>query len=121
MAIKAQHGDLSQPLAKAKFTHQVAAPATGTITKFDALSVGIAAWRLGAGRSRKEDAVQAAAGVTWQIELGGKISAGAPMLTLHTDDEARFESALAALADAIEISSSQTVTKPELILGRIGA
>ncbi len=119
--IKAQHGDLSQPLAKAKFTHQVVAPATGTITKFDALAVGIAAWRLGAGRSRKEDSVQAAAGVTWQIELAGKITAGAPMLTLHTDDEARFESALAALTDAIEISSSQTVSKPELILGRIGA
>lgn len=119
--IKAQRGDLTKPLAKAKFTHQIAAPKSGVISKFDALAVGITAWRLGAGRSRKEDAVQAAAGVTWQIELGSAISAGAPMLTLHSDDEDRFELAIAALNDAIEISDNQSETKPDLILGRIGA
>ena len=118
--IKAQHGDLSKPLTPAKYTHQVLAPRSGLVTKFDALCVGIAAWRLGAGRSRKEDAVQAAAGVTWSIELGAQVTAGAPMLTLHTDEEARFELALAALTDAIEISEQGQVNKPELILGRIG-
>jgi thymidine phosphorylase len=119
--IKAQHGDLTKPLARAKFTHQITASKTGVVSKFDALAVGIAAWRLGAGRSRKEDAVQAAAGVTWEIELGAAISAGATMINLHSDDEARFELAISALSDAIEISDSQNVTKPDLILGRVGA
>lgn len=118
--IEAQHGDLTKPLPIAKHTHQISAEKSGVITKFDALSVGIAAWRLGAGRSRKEDQVQAAAGVTWNIELGKSVSQGEPILTLHTDDQSRFELALAALKDAIEISPDLQVKKPELILGRIG-
>ena len=118
--IQAQHGDLSKPLPIAKHTHQISAEKSGVITKFDALSVGIAAWRLGAGRSRKEDQVQAAAGVTWNIELGKSVSQGEPILTLHTYDQSRFDLALAALKDAIEISPDLQVKKPELILGRIG-
>ncbi|MBM3690572.1 MAG: thymidine phosphorylase [Actinobacteria bacterium] len=118
--ISAQNGDLSKPLPAAKFTHEIYAADSGTIAKFDALSVGIAAWRLGAGRSRKEDSVQAAAGVTWTIELGQKITKGEPILTLHTDEESRFDSAIAALESSVVISQGESVAKPNLILDRIG-
>ena len=119
--IKAQGGDLSQPLATARHTQQLMAESTGVVTEFDALAVGIAAWRLGAGRSRKEDTVQAAAGVTWNFELGQQVNAGDPIITLHSDDESRFELALAALKDAVKIEPDAIVKKPDLILGRIGA
>lgn len=119
--IKAQGGDLSQPLATARHTQQLMADSTGVVTEFDALAVGIAAWRLGAGRSRKEDTVQAAAGVTWNFELGQQVNAGDPIITLHSDDESRFELALAALKDAVKIEPDAIVKKPDLILGRIGA
>lgn len=119
--IKAQGGDLSQPLATARHTQQLMADSTGVVTEFDALAVGIAAWRLGAGRSRKEDTVQAAAGVTWNFELGQQVNAGDPIITLHSDDESRFELALAALKDAVKIKPDAIVKKPDLILGRIGA
>jgi thymidine phosphorylase len=119
--IKAQGGDLSQPLATARHTQQLTAESTGVVTEFDALAVGIAAWRLGAGRSRKEDTVQAAAGVTWNFELGQQVNAGDPIITLHSDDESRFELALAALKDAVKIEPDAIVKKPDLILGRIGA
>ena len=119
--IKAQGGDLSQPLATARHTQQLMAESTGVVTEFDALAVGIAAWRLGAGRSRKEDTVQAAAGVTWNFELGQQVNAGDPIITLHSDDESRFELALAALKDAVKIEPGAIVKKPDLILGRIGA
>lgn len=119
--IKAQGGDLSQPLATARHTQQLMADSTGVVTEFDALAVGIAAWRLGAGRSRKEDTVQAAAGVTWNFELGQQVNAGDPIITLHSDDESRFKLALAALEDAVKIEPDAIVKKPDLILGRIGA
>ena len=119
--IKAQGGDLSQPLATARHKQQLMAESTGVVTEFDALAVGIAAWRLGAGRSRKEDTVQAAAGVTWNLELGQQVNAGDPIITLHSDDESRFELALAALKDAVKIEPDAIVKKPDLILGRIGA
>ncbi|MDA0273828.1 MAG: thymidine phosphorylase [Actinobacteria bacterium] len=119
--IKAQGGDLSQPLATARHTQQLMADSTGVVTEFDALAVGIAAWRLGAGRSRKEDTVQAAAGVTWNFELGQQVNAGDPIITLHSDDESRFELALAALKDAVKIEPDAIVKKPDLILGRVGA
>jgi len=119
--IKAQGGDLGQPLATARHTQQLTAESTGVVTEFDALAVGIAAWRLGAGRSRKEDTVQAAAGVTWNFELGQQVNAGDPIITLHSDDESRFELALAALKDAVKIETDVIVKKPDLILGRIGA
>jgi thymidine phosphorylase len=119
--IKAQGGDLSQPLATARHTQQLMADSTGVVTEFDALAVGIAAWRLGAGRSRKEDTVQAAAGVTWNFELGQQVFAGDPIITLHSDDESRFELAIAALKDAVKIEPDAIFKKPDLILGRIGA
>ena len=84
--IAAQGGDPDAPLPRPAEKHVVTAPATGTLTRLDALAVGVAAWRLGAGRARKEDPVSAAAGVTWTAGVGERVTAGQPLLELHTDD-----------------------------------
>ncbi|WP_052848756.1 thymidine phosphorylase [Streptomyces avicenniae] len=102
--IAAQGGDPDAPLPVARETHTVTAPADGVLTTLDAYAVGLAAWRLGAGRARKEDPVQAAAGIEMHAKPGDRVSAGAPLLTLHTDTPERFPAALAALeGDAIQV------------------
>ncbi|WP_344114318.1 thymidine phosphorylase, partial [Nocardioides humi] len=95
--ISAQGGDPDAALPVAREQHVVTAEADGVLTRLDALSVGIAAWRLGAGRERKEDPVQAGAGVVWHVRPGDRVRAGEPLFTLHTDTPERFERALAVL------------------------
>ena len=102
--IRAQGGDPDAPLPTAKETHQVLAPADGVLTELDALAVGVAAWRLGAGRARKEDPVQAAAGVEMHAKPGATVRAGEPLMTLHTDTPERFERALEALEGGFTIA-----------------
>ncbi len=84
----------------------------------DALAVGVAAWRLGAGRARKEDPVQAAAGVTWTAGVGDRVEAGQPLFTLHTDTPERFERAEQALDGGWEIGEGPAEAGP-LVLERI--
>ncbi|QKW08791.1 thymidine phosphorylase [Streptomyces sp. NA04227] len=102
--IGAQGGDPGAPLPVAREQHVVTAPATGVLTRLDAYGVGVAAWRLGAGRARKEDPVQAGAGIELHAKPGAPVTAGQPLLTLHTDTPERFDYALQALADAYEIT-----------------
>jgi thymidine phosphorylase len=97
----------------------VTAPATGTLTRLDAFAVGVAAWRLGAGRARKEDPVSAAAGVTWTAGVGERVTAGQPLLELQTDDAARIPRALEALEDAIGVDTGDEPLP--LVLDRITA
>lgn len=101
--IRAQDGDPDAPLPWAKETEVVLAPADGVVGRMDALAVGIAAWRLGAGRARREDEVQAGAGVELHAKPGALVRAGEPLMTLHTDTPERFERAKEALADAVTI------------------
>ncbi len=101
--IRAQGGDPDAPLPRAARSHILPAPASGWLTGLDALKVGTAAWRLGAGRARKEDAVSAAAGVICLAKPGDRVRAGQPLLELRADDEERFGPALAALDGAAEI------------------
>jgi thymidine phosphorylase len=92
------------------------------LTGLDAYAVGVAAWRLGAGRARKEDPVQAGAGVEIHAKPGAVVTAGQPLLTLHTDTPERFEYALEALAapDAVTVAAQGADFKPTpLILDRI--
>ncbi|HZP50050.1 thymidine phosphorylase [Actinocrinis sp.] len=103
--IRAQGGDPEAELPWAKERHVLAAPASGTLTRLDALAVGVAAWRLGAGRTRKEDPVQAGAGIELHAKPGDPVTAGAPLLTLHTDTPERFEAALDDLAGAFTIGA----------------
>jgi len=116
--IAAQGGDPDAPLPAAAETHVVPAPATGTLARLDAYQVGVAAWRLGAGRARKEDPVSAAAGVVLHAKPGDRVTAGAPLLELHADDPSRFDRALAALDGAVEIADTP-VDPPPLLLGRV--
>jgi thymidine phosphorylase len=115
--IAAQGGDPKAELPKAKFSHTINATETGSITKLDALAAGIASWRLGAGRARKEDPVQFGAGIVLHKVQGESVTAGEPLMTLYTDEEARFERALEALEGEIQIGSHATERK--LLLDRI--
>ncbi len=84
--IAAQAATRTPSCRRARETHVVAAPADGVLTSLDALQVGVAAWRLGAGRARKEDPVQAGAGVELHAKPGAVVRGGDPLLTLHTDN-----------------------------------
>ncbi len=117
--IRAQGGDPDAPLPTARETHVVAAPSSGTLTRLDAFGVGVAAWRLGAGRARKEDPVSAGAGVIMHAKPGETVVAGEPLLTLCTDDAARFERGLEALEGSIEVGGSDE--RLPLILERVDA
>ena len=102
--IRAQGGDPDAALPVARHTEEVLAPADGVLTAMDAYAVGIAAWRLGAGRARKEDPVQAGAGIELHVKPGAVVRGGERLMTLHTDTPDRFERALDALADAVTIA-----------------
>ncbi|MEY3472824.1 MAG: hypothetical protein RLY22_327 [Actinomycetota bacterium] len=115
--ISAQGGDPKAELPKAKFSHVVTADSTGVLSKLDALAVGVASWRLGAGRARKEDPVQFGAGIVLNKVQGESVTAGEPLMTLYTDDEERFTRAMESLDDGIEIGSSAAERK--LLLGRV--
>ncbi|MFD8593652.1 thymidine phosphorylase [Kitasatospora sp. NPDC059646] len=118
--ITAQGGDADAPLPVARETHVLPAPATGVLTALDAYAVGVAAWRLGAGRARKEDPVQAGAGVELHAKPGDTVTAGQPLLTLHTDTPERFPYALEALADAVTVAPTGTLFTPApIVLDRI--
>jgi thymidine phosphorylase len=118
--IAAQGGDPSAPLPAARETHVVPARSSGTLTRLDALAVGVAAWRLGAGRARKEDDVQAGAGVVWHARPGDAVTEGQPLFTLHTDEPERFERALASLEDGYEIGDASAYTASPLVIERVG-
>jgi thymidine phosphorylase len=117
--IAAQDGDPDAPLPVARHIHTVAAPSTGFLVRLDARGVGNAAWRLGAGRARKEDPVSAAAGVLCLAKPGDWVEEEQPLLELRTDDEARFGAALAALGNAIEIGPEGPAAQPPII-DRVG-
>ncbi|MFE0492645.1 thymidine phosphorylase [Streptomyces griseoaurantiacus] len=103
--ISAQGGDPDAPLPTSREQHVVTAAASGVVARLDAYDVGVAAWRLGAGRARKEDPVQAAAGVELHAKPGDRVTEGQPLLTLHTDTSERFEYALKALENACDIAA----------------
>ncbi len=117
--ISAQGGDPDAPLPVARESEVVYAPADGVLVQLDALSVGVAAWRLGAGRARKEDAVQAGAGVRMHAKPGATVRAGEPLMTLLTDTPERFDRAKEALRDAVVIAPEGSRPGRLLIIDRI--
>ncbi len=119
--IRAQDGDPDAPLPWARETEQVLAESDGVLTTLDAYAVGIAAWRLGAGRARKEDPVQAGAGVQIHVRPGERVTAGQPLLTLHTDTPERFDRARDALVGGIVIDAAAAPGAGPLVLDRITA
>jgi len=118
--ISAQGGDPDATLPVAKEQHIVTADSSGELIAMDAMKVGVAAWRLGAGRSRQGEAVQAGAGIEMHAKPGDQVTAGQPLFTLHTDEPARFERALEILQGSTKISATgEKVERLPLIIERI--
>jgi thymidine phosphorylase len=118
--IAAQGGDPDATLPTARETEQVLAGQDGVLASLDAYAVGVAAWRLGAGRARRDDPVQAAAGVELHAKPGDVVTAGQPLLTLHTDTPERFARAHQALEGAWRVAPVGSVVRPRsVVLDRI--
>jgi thymidine phosphorylase len=117
--IRAQGGDPDAPMADAPERQSVLAPSSGYLTKLDARAVGVAAWKLGAGRAAQGAPVSASAGVVCLAKPGDRVEDGQPLLELHAEDRSRFEFALAALEGGFEIGPEPIEQQP-LILERIG-
>ena len=113
--VAAQGGDLAAGLPRAAHVETVGSPAGGYLCTLDARGVGVAAWRLGAGRARKEDAVSPTAGVVCLKKPGDRVEEGEPVLELHADEPARVAHARAALAGAIEVGSEPPERRPPVI------
>ncbi|WP_392465505.1 thymidine phosphorylase [Arsenicicoccus cauae] len=116
--VAAQGGDPDAELPTAAEQHVITAPESGVLQSLDAYAVGVAAWRLGAGRARKEDPVQAGAGVELHAKPGDPVTQGQPLLTLHTDTPERFERAEACLEGAWSIGEGQP-ERPDVVMERI--
>jgi thymidine phosphorylase len=119
--VAAQGGNPDAPMPVAREAHVVTATASGVLTQLDALAVGVASWRLGAGRERKEDAVQLGAGITLHAQQGQRVTAGQPLMTLFTDEPARFERALASLEGGITIDAAASESQKTIVLDRVTA
>lgn len=117
--IAAQGGDPAAKLPVARESETIYAPADGVLVGLDALSIGVAAWRLGAGRARKEDQVQAGAGVRMHAKPGAVVRSGEPLMTMLTDDPSRFNRAREALQDAAIIAAEGARPAQRLIIDRI--
>ncbi|MFD7626393.1 thymidine phosphorylase [Streptomyces sp. NPDC059851] len=118
--IQAQGGDPDAALPVAREQHVVTAPESGVLTRLDAYAVGVGAWRLGAGRARKEDPVQAGAGIELHAKPGDQVVAGQPLMTLHTDTPEKFDYALASLEGSYDIAPTGTAfTANPIVLDRI--
>jgi thymidine phosphorylase len=119
--VKVQGGDPEAPLPRAAHRQgALHAETSGWVTRLDARAVGVAAWRLGAGRARKEDDVSLSAGIRCLAKPGDYVQRGEPVLELHTDDPGRFAPALEALDGALRIAG-EPLAAPPLILDQVGA
>jgi len=118
LMIAAQGGDPDAPLPQARHREVLTADQEGWLRRLDARAVGVAAWRLGAGRARKEDQVNHAAGIVCLAKPGDRVAAGQPILELRTDDETRFGPAFAALAGATAVAPEPGAAGP-LVIERI--
>ncbi len=120
--IRAQGGDPDAPLPVGREAHVLVAEADGVLLEQDARAIGVAAWRLGAGRARQGEAVQAGAGILLHAKRGDAVRAGQPIAVLRTDEGARIPRALEALEGAHVVAPPGTaVAERPLVAGRITA
>jgi len=113
--ISAQGGDPDYEFPKAAKIETYEAPQAGIVNRLDALGVGVIAWRLGAGRARKEDSVSAAAGVRVLVREGDSVEKGQPLLELHADDDIHMQAGRDALNGSILINDEMPTLTPLLI------
>ncbi|CAB4705376.1 unannotated protein [freshwater metagenome] len=120
--ISAQDGDPDAKLPVAKENLTITAESSGTLLSMDAMKVGLAAWRLGAGRSRQGEAVQAGAGIEIHAKPGDTVKQGAPLFTLHTDTPAAFARAQESLNDSVvigDLAKNGKIDRLPLVVERI--
>lgn len=117
--IAAQGGDPDAELPHASDIQVVAADRDGYVGRVDAMAVGLAAWRLGAGRSRPGESVQAGAGVELHVRPGDRVRTGQPLMTLHTDEPERFSRALAALDGGYDLVDAAPAPRTNPVLERL--
>ncbi|PYG00582.1 thymidine phosphorylase [Georgenia satyanarayanai] len=117
--ISAQGGDPDAALPTARETETLTAQADGVVDRLDAYAVGVCAWRLGAGRARQGDAVQAGAGVELHVKPGDTVRAGQPLLTMHTDTPERFDRARQALEGGIDVGAGDGQVGGDVVLEKI--
>jgi pyrimidine-nucleoside phosphorylase len=120
---EAQGGDpqvLENPdlLPRAQFHEELPAPRSGFVTTCDALSIGVAAMRLGAGRERKEDLIDPAVGITILAKPGEPVDEGQPLARIAFNDEHRLAVARPLLEEAFTIEAIPADRTP-LILGEV--
>jgi thymidine phosphorylase len=116
--VAAQGGDLSIPLPVGKYSETVTASRGGTMGDIDAMAVGLAVWRLGAGRSRPGELVQPGAGIRIHRRPGDSVAPGTPVFTLYTDTPERFAPAMAELDAGWSVADTPPAQRP-LIIDRI--
>jgi thymidine phosphorylase len=104
--VRAQGGDPDAALPVARHIEEVRAGAAGTVERVDALAVGVAASRLGAGRERKDEPVSAAAGIVLRVLPGDRVTPGQVVAELHADDEDHLEAGRAAFAGAVRLGDA---------------
>ncbi|MEM7339220.1 MAG: thymidine phosphorylase [Actinomycetota bacterium] len=113
-----QGGDVTAPRARAPYRHAVAAPSSGFVTAVNALTVGQASGRLGAGRARKEDDVDLGAGIEVLAPVGTEVEAGQPLFLLHSANEQRMAEVNDVLTAAVEIGP-EPPDVPDVVIERI--
>jgi thymidine phosphorylase len=116
--IRAQGGDPDAPLPQARETEVVSAETDGVVAAVDAYGIGIAAWRLGAGRARKEDPVSFGAGVLLKVRPGDPVTRGQPLLELRTDEGSRMATARDAAEHAVSVAQAAPDRRP-IVIDRI--
>ncbi len=116
--IEAQGGDLSAPRPRADHQLDVTATEGGWVSGLDALAVGVASMRLGAGRARKEDDVDFGAGIECLVKPGEPVTVDQPILRLHSNRPETFPVATELLEAAVTYSDSEPEHRP-LIIDRI--
>ena len=118
--IAAQGGDNDAPLPVAKEAMEIKATSSGKLLTLDAMKVGVAAWRLGAGRQKQGEVLQLGSGIEIHAKPGDLVTKDQTILTLHTDDVARFERAIDALTGGFSIGGKDDeVKRLPLVVERI--
>ena len=113
--IRAQGGDPDAALPEARESELLRANRDGVVGAIDAYGIGVAAWRLGAGRARKEDPVSAGAGVLLRVRPGDAVRRGDALAELRTDDGSRLPAARELAAAAIVVGEAASDPVPLLI------
>jgi thymidine phosphorylase len=118
--ISAQGGDNQAPLPVAKEKMEIKANASGKLLTLDAMKVGVAAWRLGAGRQKQGEMLQLGSGIEIHAKPGDLVVKDQTILTLHTDEPDRFNRAIEALTGGYQIGGKDDeVKRLPLVIERI--